>query len=264
MHGDGGLQSDVEDVVDVVLREGPALPAAQGPAEVAVTVGGLLSQGAADGWHRGQCRGQSRGTGHPPPSAIRLSGTGRSDCSLTREWEVSPGAHSPTTDPQPAFHCSMPSGRCPPNDGSRCEADLRNAAGGSGSPPAGDHADPASRRRVDDVGVLCERSCRWRRAKHSAGRGESLRFAGQFSSSLLYLPYFAAVLAANEALTNSGAGLSPAVMLVGVTGFEPAASSSRTHRVRGFRWFFEAARRLGHHPVRLRGDFGVSGCGWSD
>jgi len=42
------------------------------------------------------------------------------------------------------------------------------------------------------------------------------------------LLYFAAVLAANEALTNSGAGLSPAKTLVGVTGFEPAASSSRT------------------------------------
>jgi hypothetical protein len=27
-------------------------------------------------WHRGQCRGQSRGTGQPPPSTIRLSGTG--------------------------------------------------------------------------------------------------------------------------------------------------------------------------------------------
>ena len=42
------------------------------------------------------------------------------------------------------------------------------------------------------------------------------------------LASFAAVLAANEALTNSGAGLSPAKILVGVTGFEPAASSSRT------------------------------------
>ena len=40
--------------------------------------------------------------------------------------------------------------------------------------------------------------------------------------------YFAAVLAAKEALTNSGSGLSPAETLVGVTEFEPAASSSRT------------------------------------
>jgi len=46
------------------------------------------------------------------------------------------------------------------------------------------------------------------------------------------LLYFAAVLAANEALTNSGAGLSPAETLVGVTGFEPAASSSRNSRSR--------------------------------
>jgi|BarGraNGADG00312_2_1021985.scaffolds.fasta_scaffold20110_2 hypothetical protein len=37
--------------------------------------------------------------------------------------------------------------------------------------------------------------------------GEPLRCAGQFSSSLVYLPYFAAVLAAREALTNSGKGL---------------------------------------------------------
>jgi len=34
--------------------------------------------------------------------------------------------------------------------------------------------------------------------------------------------------AAREALTISGAGLRPAGILVGVTGFEPAASSSRT------------------------------------
>ena len=54
----------------------------------------------------------------------------------------------------------------------------------------------------------------------------------KISSLLLYLPCFAAVLAANEALTNSGAGLSPAETLVGVTGFEPAASSSRTSRNR--------------------------------
>ena len=56
-------------------------------------------------------------------------------------------------------------------DGSRSEADLRNAAGGSGSPFAGDHADPAQRRRVDDVGDLCELLCRWRPAKRSAGWG---------------------------------------------------------------------------------------------
>jgi hypothetical protein len=51
--------------------------------------------------------------------------------------------------------------------------------------------------------------------------------AGSRSALLLY---FAAVLSANEALTNSGASLSPAETLVGVTGFEPAASSSRTKR----------------------------------
>jgi hypothetical protein len=73
--------------------------------------------------HRGQCRGQSRGTGHPPPSAIRLSGTCRSGGSPTMEWEG-----PARTDPQ-----------------------------------------PASRSRVNDVGDLCERSCRWRRAKRSAG-----------------------------------------------------------------------------------------------
>ena len=48
------------------------------------------------------------------------------------------------------------------------------------------------------------------------------------SGLLLYRPCIAAVLAANEALTNSGAGLSPAETLVEVTGFEPAASSFRT------------------------------------
>jgi len=112
-----------------------------------------------------------------------------------------------STDPQPAFYCSLRSGRCPPHDGSRCEADPRNAAGGSGSPPSGVHADPSSRGRVDDVGDLCERLRRWRPAKRSAGWGSPLRCAGQFSSSLLYLPYFAAVLAAREALTISGAGL---------------------------------------------------------
>jgi hypothetical protein len=40
--------------------------------------------------------------------------------------------------------------------------------------------------------------------------------------------YFAAVLAAKETLSNFGRGLWPAETLVGVTGFEPAASSSRT------------------------------------
>ena len=49
MDGEGRLQADVEDVVNVVLREGPALAAGQGPADVAVTVCGLLAQGAADG-----------------------------------------------------------------------------------------------------------------------------------------------------------------------------------------------------------------------
>ena len=48
-------------------------------------------------------------------------------------------------------------GRCPSHDGSRRAADVRDAAGGSGSPPSGDHADPASRGRVDDVGDLLER-----------------------------------------------------------------------------------------------------------
>ena len=43
------------------------------------------------------------------------------------------------------------------------------------------------------------------RSAAQAGRSPS-RCAGQISSSLLCLPYFAAVLAANEALINSGAG----------------------------------------------------------
>jgi hypothetical protein len=100
--------------------------------------------------------------------------------------------------------------------------------GGSASPPAGDHADPASRGRVHDVGDLRELLCRRRPAKRSAGWGAPSRCAGQFSDSLLYLAVFAAVLAANTALTNSDEGLWPAGTLVGVTGFEPAASSSRT------------------------------------
>ena len=49
MHREGRLQADVEHVVNVVRCEGPALAAGQGSADVAVTMGGLLSQGAADG-----------------------------------------------------------------------------------------------------------------------------------------------------------------------------------------------------------------------
>ena len=41
----------------------------------------------------------------------------------------------------------------------------------------------------------------------AAQAGGPLRCAGQISLSLLYLPCFAAVLAASEALTNSGKGL---------------------------------------------------------
>src|SRR5665811_343350 len=37
--------------------------------------------------------------------------------------------------------------------------------------PAGDHAGPASRRRVDGVADVCRCSCRWRRAKRCAGWG---------------------------------------------------------------------------------------------
>ena len=64
------------------------------------------------------------------------------------------------------------------------------------------------------------------RSAAQAGGAPSMRMS-KFGF-VAVLASFAAVLAANEALTNSGAGLSPAVMLVGVTGFEPAASSSRT------------------------------------
>jgi hypothetical protein len=45
-----------------------------------------------------------------------------------------------------------------------------------------------------------------REAQRRLGKA-SLRCAAQFSDSLLYLPYFAAVLAAREALTISGEGL---------------------------------------------------------
>jgi hypothetical protein len=90
-----------------------------------------------------------------------------------------------SADSQPAFYCSMRSGRCLSPDGSRCEGDVRDAAGGSGSPPAGDHADPASRRRVDDVGDLFDASpMATREAKRRLG--EPLRCAGQFSDSLLF------------------------------------------------------------------------------
>ena len=51
---------------------------------------------------------------------------------------------------------------------------------------------------------------------------------GSILGFVAVLTVFCCCMAANEALTNSGVGLSPAETLVGVTGFEPAASSSRT------------------------------------
>ena len=76
--------------------------------------------------------------------------------------------------------------------------------GGSRSPPAGDHADPASRRRVHDVGDLCELLCR---------------------STWPYLLLYWQQIRPSPILVRA---FWPAGTLVGVTGFEPAASSSRT------------------------------------
>jgi hypothetical protein len=87
-----------------------------------------------------------------------------------------------SADSQPAFYCSMRSGRCLSPDGSRCEGDVRDAAGGSGSPPAGDHADPASRRRVDDVGDLFERQPDG--DTRSAAQAEGSPFDAQVNSRL--------------------------------------------------------------------------------
>lgn len=130
--------------------------------------------------------------------------------------------------------------RCSSHDGSRRGADLRNAAGGSGNPPAGDHqnphqrsthsleADPSDERRRteangDDAGPGKEHHVR---GLNSAYRGvvpfgrlcASLqRSAGQAGVSpfdekvkcsdlLRYWRYFVAVQAARQALTNSGKG----------------------------------------------------------
>ena len=49
MHGEGRLKADVEHAVNVVRCEGPALAAGQRPTDVAVTMGGVLAQRAADG-----------------------------------------------------------------------------------------------------------------------------------------------------------------------------------------------------------------------
>jgi Phage integrase family len=70
--------------------------------------------------------------------------------------------------------------------------------------------------------------------KRSAPQAEGSPFDAQVNSRLCCCTsrIFAAVLAANEALIDSRGSLSPAETLVGVTGFEPAASSSRTSRNR--------------------------------
>jgi len=145
------------------------------------------------------------------------------------------GNHGTAIDPwtSTGVYCSIRSGRCPPPDGSQRGAALRNVAGGPASPPAGEHAvrsqadvsmtlgllecqphgDPRSKRRLGGLRVLplaVSFSGLFVRAKRNAALGEPFRGAGQSSDLLRYLRYFVAVLAAREALTNSGKGLWPA------------------------------------------------------
>jgi hypothetical protein len=89
VHGEGRLQADVEDVVNVVLGKGPALAAGQRPADVAVTVLGLLSEGAADG---------QKGAGGLPVVVPAGSGAGRPgqepDLEVGAGVELDPAAFS--------------------------------------------------------------------------------------------------------------------------------------------------------------------------
>jgi hypothetical protein len=101
----------------------------------------------------------------------------------------------------------------------RSAADVRHSAGRSGSSPSGDHADPASRRRVDDDGDLCERQL--------DGDQRSAAQAGGVPA-MSTVAVLRCGTRQSEDPPRMEQGLSPAETLVGVTGFEPAASSSRT------------------------------------
>ena len=86
-------------------------------------------------------------------------------------------------------------------------AALPSAAGGSGRPPAVHYADLASRSREHEGGDLCERLCRWRSAKRSAGCRKPLKVSRSLLGFVAVLAVSCCCTAPREALTNSGKGL---------------------------------------------------------